>query len=50
MEQALEQTLSSEFKNLGSGEKKYRDVISTTVVEIHEAMRDTDARVALLAA
>jgi hypothetical protein len=41
---------NAEFKNLGSGEEKYRDVISTTVVKIHEAMRDTDARVALLAA
>jgi hypothetical protein len=41
---------NAEFENLGNGEEKYRDAISTMVVRIHEAMRDTDARVALLAA
>jgi hypothetical protein len=41
---------NAEFQNLGIGKEKYRYIISTTVVKIHEAMRDTDAQVALLAA
>jgi hypothetical protein len=39
-----------EFEKLGKGEEKSRESISGTVMKIHEAIRDTDARASLLAA
>jgi hypothetical protein len=42
--------VNDEFAKLGDGEKKYRDAISETVMKIHDAIRDTDARTSLLAA
>jgi hypothetical protein len=40
---------NSEFSNLGKGEEKSRESISATVMKIHEAIRDTDARAYLRA-
>jgi hypothetical protein len=42
--------VNAEFSKLGAGESKYRDAISSTVVKIHEAIREADARTALLVA
>jgi hypothetical protein len=42
--------INNEFEKLGTGEKKYRDAISETVLKIHDAIRDTDARTSLLSA
>jgi hypothetical protein len=42
--------VNDEFEKLGNGEKKYRDALSETVLKIHDAIRDTDARTRLLAA
>jgi hypothetical protein len=39
---------NAEFAKLGDNESKYRDGISKTVMKIHEAIRDTDARAVLL--
>jgi hypothetical protein len=39
---------NAEFKKLGKGDLKYREAISTTVVRIHDAIRETDAGVSLL--
>jgi hypothetical protein len=41
---------NSEFEKLGKGEEKSRESISATVIRIHDAIRDTDARASLLAA
>jgi hypothetical protein len=41
---------NAEFAKLGEGDLKHREAISVTVVKIHEAIRDTDARASLLAA
>jgi hypothetical protein len=43
-------TFNDEFSKLGEGEKKYRDAISETVMKIHDAIRDTDARTSLMVA
>jgi hypothetical protein len=40
---------NDEFAKLGVGETKYRNAISDSVMRIHDAMRDTDARICLLA-
>jgi hypothetical protein len=42
--------VNAEFTKLGAGESKYRDAISSTVVRIHEAIREAGARTALLEA
>jgi hypothetical protein len=42
------ETFNDEFTKLGEGEKKYRDAISETVMKIHDAIRDTDARTSLM--
>jgi hypothetical protein len=42
------QLVNDEFAKLGDGEKKYRDAISETVMKIHDAIRDIDARTSLL--
>jgi hypothetical protein len=44
------ETFNDEFSKLGEGEKKYRDAISETVMKIHDAIRDTDARTSLMVA
>jgi hypothetical protein len=41
---------NDEFSKLGKGEKKSRETITATVLRIHDAIRDTDARASLLAA
>jgi hypothetical protein len=41
---------NAEFEKLGQGEERSPGSISTTVMKIHEAIRDTDARAYLLAA
>jgi hypothetical protein len=38
------ETFNDEFSKLGEGEKRYRDALSETVLKIHDAIRDTDAR------
>jgi hypothetical protein len=42
--------INDEFEKLGTGKKKYRDAISETVLKIHDAIRDTEARTSLLSA
>jgi hypothetical protein len=42
--------VDDEFAKLGEGKKRYRDAISETVLKIHDAIRDTDARASLLSA
>jgi hypothetical protein len=42
--------VNDDFSKLGSSESKYRDAISSTVVRIHKAIQEADARTALLAA
>jgi hypothetical protein len=44
------ETFDDKFSKLGEGEKKYRDAISETVMKIHDAIRDTDARTSLMVA
>jgi methyl-accepting chemotaxis protein len=39
---------TDEFSKLGKGEEKSRESITATVLRIHEAIRDTDARASLL--
>jgi hypothetical protein len=39
---------NAEFSKLGTSETQYREGISSTVLKIHEAIRDTDARAAFL--
>jgi hypothetical protein len=45
---ACVELFNAEFAKLGENESKYRDGISKTVMKIHDAIRDTDARAALL--
>jgi hypothetical protein len=42
--------VNAEFSKLRAGEGKYREAISSTVVKIHEAIREADAQTTLLAA